>query len=246
MNQAIEAKDLSVKVAPIVQMAEAIQIRNDAEYNQAAVVLTHVKAMEKEVEDERVKTSKPLNEAVRANNEHFKRWSIPLETSERTVKAKMSAWYSEQQRIREEIERKAKEEARRLEEAERERLKKQAAVAEAKGRTERAEELKQQAAEVYIAPAYEPFNAETTVASSSGSVTMRQDIEVEVVNPYAFIEAILKEDLPLAWIKFDIQAIKRSARAQSLRPGSEKIPGVRIKPAIISAVRTMASNHKLN
>jgi hypothetical protein len=239
MNTAVEVRDMGAQVAPIVQQAEAIIIGSPVEYDQAALFLTKIKTMAKEVEAERIKGAKPLNEAIRAHNEHFKRWSVPLETSERTVKTKMQAWYMEQERIREEAASKARDEARRKEEAEREKLQRQAAAAEAKGRAERAEELKAQAAAVYVEPAFTPAQAESTVVTSKGAVTMRQDIEIEVVNPYELLEAIMKDELPLAWIKIDVQAIKRRARADSLQPGSTALPGVRIKPAIVSAVRTI-------
>jgi hypothetical protein len=237
---------LSVEVNPVVQEASAIQVLSINDYDQAAVFLIRVKEKSKLVEAERVKVSKPMNDALRAHNDLFGRLSTPLELAERMVKSKMTIWYSEQQRKREEEERKARDKARREEEAERERLQKQAAAAEARGRTERAEELKQQAAAVYVEPVTVAINAETSVVTSHGSVNMRQGIKIEVVNPFELLEAIMKEEMPLSWITFDLQAIKRRAQADKLQPGSTKIPGVRIMSDTISAVRTRATAAKFN
>jgi hypothetical protein len=237
---------LSVEVSPVVQEANAIQVFNAGDYDNAAVFLIKVKEKSKLVEAERVKVSKPMNEALRAHNDLFGRLSTPLEMAERTVKNKMTIWYGEQQRKREEAERQARDKARREEEAERERLQKQAAAAEAKGRTERAEELKQRAAAVYVEPAPVAISAETSVVTGNGSVNMRQGIKVEVVNPFELLEAIMKEEMPLSWISFDLQAIKRRAMADKLPAGSTKIPGVRVMSDINSAVRTRATAAKFN
>jgi hypothetical protein len=238
MNESVKVyEELSVKVSPVVRRAEAIQVSNEAEYDQAALFLTEVKAKQDEVEAERVKVSKPMNEALRAHNDLFKRLSVPLETANRAIKGKMATYFGEQQRIREEAERKARDAARKQEEAERERLQKQAAAAAAKGRVERAEELKQMAAAVYVEPVPVAMATETTVVAGSGSVTMRNDIEVEIVNPYDLLLAIMNDELPLDWIRWDLQAIKRRAKADGLRAGSDRIAGVRIKPAIIGAVK---------
>lgn len=231
-------ESLAIQVNPVVARANAVQVTTAMEYDDAAIFLTEVKTKAKLVEDERVRVSKPMNEALRAHNDLFKRLSGPLDLAERTVKGKMSSWYAEQERIREAQERKAREEARAREQAEREKLERQAAKAEAKGHVEAAEELKQRAAEVYVEPAPVAVQTESTVIAGKGSVTMRKDIEIEIENPYALLEAILKEEMPLAWLKFDVQAIKRRAKADNLTPGSKAIPGVRIKPAIVSAVRT--------
>ena len=243
-NQSVQVYErLTVEVSPIVEQAKAIVVRNEADYNRAAMFLTEVKAKSKLVEEERVKVSKPMNDALRAHNDLFKRLSGPLDMAEFTVKRTMSEWFAEQKRIQDEVARKAAEDARRREEAERAKLQRQAEAATAKGRTEKAEELQQQAASVYIEPAYVPEPADTTVVLPGGSVTMRQDIEVEVVDPYQLLEAIMKDELPLAWIKIDTQAIKRRAKADGLMPGAKSIPGVRIKPALISAVRTIRSQN---
>lgn len=238
-NGAVQAVEvMRARVSPVVAEAQSLAVADLNDYALAGEFLAKVKILAKDVEDKRTSITRPMNEALRNVNEMFRSLSDPLYIAEKNVKGKMSAWYAEQERIRVEAERRALAEARAKEEAERARLQKAAEKAEAKGNAARAADLKQQAAEVYIAPQIEAEDHEIAAASSYGSVSMRKDIEVQVENPYAILEAVLNETLPMTFITIKEAEIKRYAKASGIGVGSDKIPGVRIIPAINAAVRT--------
>ena len=76
------------------------------------------KSLQKTVEGERVKITKPINDGLRAVNELFKKLSGPLEAAEAMMKSAALGWDNEQRRIKHEAEaeaaRKADEERKRL------------------------------------------------------------------------------------------------------------------------------------
>lgn len=240
MSQAVEVYNvMSARVSPIVKRAQEVEVVDLQSYTEAAGFLTDIKRLSNEVEAQRKKITQPLNESLRAANDMFKLLSGPLGAGESAVKSKMESWYAADQRRRQEEARKAAEEARKIEEAERAKLEKKAAKAEATGKTEKAEELRQQAAAVYV-ESYEPEPIDVTFATGAGGVTMRQDIGIIITDPYKVMEAVLAGVLPETVVTISAGAIKRFAKASGLKPGATTIPGVRIVPEINSAVRVAA------
>jgi hypothetical protein len=122
------------EVSGLLAQANAFQVTNDDTAQIAADELRTIKERKDAIEAERVKITKPLHDAKRATDELFKKLSTPLEQAERVLKGKVIAYQDEQ-------ERKRREEAARAEEAarkERERLEREAAALEKKGKAEAA------------------------------------------------------------------------------------------------------------
>lgn len=125
---------------------EIATIKTPEQFTRAGELLKAVKGALKQIEDQRVAITKPINDSLRAVNAQAKTAAAPFETAEREIKARMVEYSDEQERIRREEQRKAEEAAR----AERERLARQAAEAEAKARAEQ-ERLRREAEEAAAA-----------------------------------------------------------------------------------------------
>lgn len=125
-------------------------IKTPEQFTQAGELLKAVKGALRQIEDQRVAITKPINESLRAVNAQAKTAAEPFEKAEREIKARMVEFSNEQERIRREEQRKADERARQ----EREKLEAQAAKAAAAGKAGKAEQLEERAAAV-VAPVVE-------------------------------------------------------------------------------------------
>jgi hypothetical protein len=111
---------------------EIVTIRTPDQFTRAGELLKAVKGALKQIEDQRVAITKPINESLRAVNAQAKTAAAPFETAEREIKARMVEYSNEQERIRREEQRKVEAAAA----AERARLVRLQAEAEAKARAE--------------------------------------------------------------------------------------------------------------
>lgn len=120
-------------VSVVLRIATDLQVRNDAEAQQAAELLQRIAAERKAAEAARVELVKPLNDHVKHINSRFREATGPAEEADKIVRGKLLAWREEQERLR-------REEQARLErerQAEQRRLDEERAAAEAKARAER-------------------------------------------------------------------------------------------------------------
>lgn len=119
---------------------EIATIRTPEQFTRAGELLKAVKGALKQIEDQRVAITKPINDSLRAVNAQAKTASEPFEAAEREIKGRMVEYSNAQERLRQEEQRKAEEAARR----ERARLATLQAETEAKARAEQ-ERLRREA-----------------------------------------------------------------------------------------------------
>ena len=103
--------------------------------------LKAVKTLAREVEEKRTAITGPINKALKEVNALFKPAQEWLAQAERLLKGKLLEFQSDQERVAREAQAKADEEVRR----ERDKLEQRAANAEAKGKAEKADALREQA-----------------------------------------------------------------------------------------------------
>lgn len=152
--------------------ARSYVVKSDEDYANGADDLKRVKAKQKQLEDQRVSMTGPLNESLKRINEMFRGPKDRLAAVENTIKRQLLAWQAE-------VERKRREEQARLDEAarrEREKLAKQAEKAEAAGKVEKAAELEERAATV-VAPIV------TTAPPKVAGVSARDVWKFEIIDP---------------------------------------------------------------
>ena len=131
------------EVQPIlveIAAASARAITTADQFVSAGDVLKRIKAAKQQIEAARVSITGPLNESLRAANAQAREATAPFDQAERAVKARMTEYSTEQERLRREKQRIADEEAR----AARERAERAAAEARAKAE-QQARELRERA-----------------------------------------------------------------------------------------------------
>jgi hypothetical protein len=140
------------------------------------------------------------------------KWRLPFESNIQVVESKRNTYYLEQKRIERETQEKAEAEARREEARQRELLLSRAAKAEEKGKTEKAEELLEQAQQVFIPVNITPIT-EKRIESESGKTTMIPELKIAVIDGRKVLRAVLDGTLPMNCIEIDYQGIKRAIKA---------------------------------
>lgn len=249
------AAEIERQAAEATAQAEALQVRNQAEADQAGAWLRQVAARKKAAEAERKRLKEPILEAGRRIDQMIKDAMAPFTAAEPVVRQKLGTYQAEQDRIRQEEE--ARLEAERLERERKAREAREKQEAEERAKREQAEKEAREAAEEIAkakdeedrkvaealaeearVKAQEAANAESAIASLP-----------EVQLPKVVVEAPPKQEgistrkewksevtdrdaVPRKYWVLDEKAIQRDVKA-----GAREIPGVRIYSVDKLAVR---------
>lgn len=129
----------------LVNETGAIAVTNNAQYTFAGDFLKKIKGAYNEIEDERKKITKPLDDTKKAIMDFFNRPLKVLADAEQKLKYGMLTFVNEEEKKRLAMQAKLQEEARALEAKEKAKLEAKALKKEAKGDTETADALRAQA-----------------------------------------------------------------------------------------------------
>lgn len=229
--------ELRVNSSSLLAEAEALVIDSDEMYEIGAESTKVIKALAKKVEEQRTSITKPLNEALKSTNAHFKQFSDVLESAEKTLKTKLVTYVTEQDRKRREEEQRLLREAEEQRRAEQARLEaeRQAAIAAVAEKIEAgdiaaAEELAQkvedvefEAASVAMAPV--EVAAPTIAAPKASGVAMVDNWTFEVTDLAALVKAAAERPELVSLLAPNETAIRQMAKALK---SAANIPGVRI------------------
>jgi hypothetical protein len=100
MTESNAIKKYEEQAPRVVEMATRVEIRCDADYQEAAGIAGQIKSAIGEIEDTRTGITKPMREALNQANAFFKRVSGPFEEAEKILKQKL-AQYGQEARERE-------------------------------------------------------------------------------------------------------------------------------------------------
>ncbi|GIW55358.1 MAG: hypothetical protein KatS3mg082_1762 [Nitrospiraceae bacterium] len=210
----------------LLAVAQSYRIDSPEVYEAAATDLQEIKGKLKALEEKRVAITKPLNQAIKAVNDLFRKPKELLEQAEALIKKAMSAYDQEQERKRREEQARLEEEARK----ERERLEAKAREAEEKGQIEKAEALRESANAV-VAPIVSP----ATEAPKVTGIATRGLWKARVTDKAALVRHIVAERPDLLFlIEIDSAALNALARAQK---SALSLPGVEVYEEKVIAVR---------
>lgn len=186
----------------ILREAQALEILTPEHYENAAALLKGVKRRAGEIEEERKRVLRPLDEARRRIMELFRPAQEVLAQAEHYIKRAVLDYQTEQERRRAEEEARLRELARK----EQERLMARAQKAAAVGKDELAETLEEQAQSVYV-----PVVVSGT-PKISGLVT-RQNWHAEVTDKAALIHAVAEGKVPDVVLEPNMVILNAQARA---------------------------------
>jgi hypothetical protein len=207
-NYEIVAQKELGKAEGILAQARSQQIETANDAGTANELVKIIKAKAKEIETTRVNFVKPLNNHVAMINGWFNKPLAVLASAEKTLKDGIRAYDIMQQQIAAEAQAKLRAQAAKEEEAKRAKLEVRADKAEASGKDEKAEELREQAAAVHVDV--------PVIAAPKPTMSYRTDYDFEVVD---------KATIPEQYKLVDEVTIRRIVKAEK---ESCKIPGIRV------------------
>jgi membrane protein involved in colicin uptake len=263
MKQEIVAYDPSI-AAQLTQ--EAANMRNLAQVtitdeltlNQATDFVRDIKELGRRIEAERLKITKPLNEAIKGVNDLFRHPKEVLDEAERKVKSAILAYQQEQKRIADEAARKALQERLAAEAAAR----KAQEEAEAARRAAQAELAAAQAAQDEAAKARaiaEAAKAEAAAAQAEREAILNElivEVPAQIVQPHkaegtttrqtfkasvsdlrALCKAIGEGRAPLEAVEPNMPYLNTQARFAKKESGTYIYDGVQSVAVVSLAVR---------
>lgn len=202
-----EIAKMEPEIRQITTRAGVLEITNQNEYEQAITLTREIKQLYANVEGGRLKITRKIDEAKRGVMDLFKPITERLSKAEYMLKSIILQYNHKQEEWLKQEEEKLRKEA----ENEKAKLLKKAEKLEARGNVEKAEEIKQQAAEI--------------VASSS--------IQLEIPKPGIITRVTWKARIidanavPRQYLKPDEEMLNGIARASK---GILQIPGVEFYP----------------
>jgi hypothetical protein len=229
----MEEQDLKNELMTIDDQMKAIVVNDAASYEFAGKMIIELDQLKKKIQDY---WKGPKEAAYRAHKEITAKETEmlkPVSEKRYALQGKVSVYLTEQDRIRREAQRKLDEERRQKEEAERRKLEAQAARAEEKGKPERAESLREQAGQVFVAPAIVQPEVDKTTRTDSGTISQRKDLVIAITNPKAIIQAVADGILPMTIVKIDEVKLKQYIKIQ----GIEQLAGCTIQQVVNAQFR---------
>lgn len=209
-NLARDAEVIAIapQVEQLTELAD-ISITTASQYTDAGGWLKSIKGLLGKIEAARTRITQPMNQALRAVNEQAREQSAPLLSAETRIKRAMSAYTTEQDRLRREEQRKADEWARKQQQA----LEERAAKAAASGKAEKAQEL-QHRANTVVAPVIQREPPKVS------GIATREVWKFEITDTAQVPREYLMVDETR--IRKVVQALKGDARIPGVRVYSEK------------------------
>lgn len=221
---------IETEVAPVVKMANDLVVKSDDQSLEAQEILKNIKSKRKKISDffGPMKTKAHAAWKEICNSESFV--DAPLEQAERTVKNKVITYSQEVERKRQEEARLA--EAKRLEaeRKEREKLEEQARKAEANGKTEKAEALREKAEQVVVQPT---FIAPAAAPKTNGTA-FKKVWKGECTDLLALCKAIAEGRAPVSLVVASQSEINSYAKVIK---DTMQVPGLKISEVTEMAVR---------
>lgn len=213
----------------ILRAASAMVVQDEHGRARAAEVREQARQVIKEIEAEFKEDREAAHGLWKRIVARIKRMTDTPEKVIAILEEKMSAYLSEQERIRRAAEDKARKEAEAEAERERQKLLKAAEKAEAKGNAEAAELKRMEAENVQvIAPVI--AGPDKMIRTDSGSTSASKDFDLVIVDPTAIIRALAAGAMPIACVDFKLGVIKRFAEMKRVGDQLPVIPGCRLTP----------------
>lgn len=208
----MDEQELRQEITTADERVNAIVVNSNESYQAAGAVVIELDTLAKRITDYWDEPIRKAHEAHKALTAKRGEMLKPVEDRKKILRGKISAYLTEQERIRREEQRKLDEERRAKEAAERAKLEARAAKAEEKGKAEKAEALREQAEQVYVPPAVVRPEVEKTTHIDTGTVSQKTDINVTVTDPLKILKAVTDGRLPIGIITISESKLKQAVK----------------------------------
>ena len=210
----IQDQEFQERSSAIACRVRELEVTNQETYDVAvSLLIDQIKPFRKLCKEYFDSMKEPAYKAYRAVLDRYNEADAPLEQAEAQIKFALAVWSTEQERKRQELQRQAELEARRVEEESRANA---AAVAEETGATE------EEVAEIVNAPS-EAVAAPATVYVKAAGISTRENYKARVTDLKKLALAVAKGQVPVSYIEANMTALNARAKADKL---TMNVPGV--------------------
>lgn len=238
-----KAQAVAVDASQVGEQAAELQVVDQQSYEAGAQFLISIARKRKELQELKRHLSEPIKEAQRRIDDFLAAPIKALEGAEGTLKARITAYRTEQERIEREARQKAIREAEERQRKEREEAEAARKAAQAKMDEATNERERDEAARAIVQAEQAVLEAETVVALVAPvqtapkvkGVGMRANWSAEVVDLPALMRAALEKPELLAFVQVNQQALNAHAR---LAKDTFSVPGCRVIKEETATVRT--------
>lgn len=229
----MDEQELKQEVMTIDEAVKAIVV-NDAEtYQSAGGMIINLDNLIKKIKTYWKEPKEKAFQAHKAITAKEAEMLKPIEERRRFLNGKISAYLTEQERIRKAEQARLDEERRKAEQKEREKLQARAEKAEEKGNDAKAEALRQKAEDVFIPPAIVVPAVEKTTKMDTGTISAVKDIEIEIVSELEIIRGIAEKQIPISVVTIHEAKLKAHIKAFQIK----EMRGVKIIEVVKSKFR---------
>lgn len=208
----MDENELKQEILTADERVNAIVVNSNESYQEAGAVVIELDTLAKRITDYWDEPIRKAHEAHKALTSKRAEMLKPVDDRKKLLRGKISAYLTEQERIRREEQRKIDEARRKQEADERAKLEARAAKAEESGKAEKAEALREKAAEVYVAPVIVQSEVEKTTRIDAGTVSQKTDINVTVTDPKKILAAVIDGRLPIGIITINESKLKQAIK----------------------------------
>lgn len=212
----MDEQQLKQEIISVDQVVNAVVVNSLETYEIAGKYVIELDQLIKRINEYWEDPIKKAFEAHRALTAKRGEMLKPVQERQKTLRGKISAYLTEQDRIRKEEQRKADEVRRAQEQKEREKLERAAARAEEKGNTAKAEDLREKAQDVYVPPVVVVPEVEKTTRIDIGIVSQKKDIKIVVTDPREILKAVVSGRLPIGIITINESKLKQAIKLQGI------------------------------
>jgi hypothetical protein len=218
MPETIDKQELALKqqALTVIERSKQVHITDQTSYTVAcSLLMEEIKPFRKRWAEFWDEIKKPMRQAMNAVQDKFNAADKPLEAAEALIKSEIRRWDAEQERIRQELQRKAQEEAEAKAKAE---LLALAAIAKDAGvPQEQVQEMTEVKERVFAAP------VEPTYAKAAG-IGGRDNWKCRILDIKALCAAVAAGSVPTNYVIGNESALNSAAKADREKfsvPGCE-------------------------
>jgi hypothetical protein len=209
------------QIAEFVEQATALEINNQDDNAKAVEMMGSITKLKKRIDTVRKEKTAPYFNFKKNVDGLAKGFTSRLDNVLKVLNPKVTAWQQEQERIRLEEERKAREEAARLAKEAEEEARKLQAAADAEAAATGQESVKVDAP--VVAPPVVP-KADAVTRTDAGAAHVRKTWAFEIEDP---------TKVPAEYLMVDERKVR-----EAVKQGIREIPGVRIYEDAKTVIRT--------
>lgn len=213
----MDEQALQNEVMVIDEQMNSLVVKDAESYQIAGEMVINLKSLRKKIveywKDTKEKARKTWQDICAKESQMLD----PVDQRIKNTNKKVSDYLTEQERLRRVEQARLDKEREDREAAERAKLEKKAEKAEEKGNTEKAEELREKAAEVYVPPSVVQPTVEKTTRMDAGTVSAQGDIDIIVRDPMAVLKGVVAGTVPISVITISESKLKAHAKAFKLK-----------------------------